>query len=76
VAANLAGIRDVIKNGYNGILVNSEDPNDWLKAVKRIAQEKKLAEEIAKNALEDVKKYDWEVLAKKFEEVVYEVVKL
>jgi len=66
VATNAGGIKTIIKNDYNGLLVS----NGWksfAKSVKILVEDRLLAERISKNAFEDIKtKYTYPTIATKF----------
>ena len=53
VAAGVGGIRDVVEDGVNGILVASDD--ELTEALVRILTDRKLAEELGRGALETAK---------------------
>lgn len=66
LASKIWGIKDVIKNNYNGILVDN-DPEEWVRAIRKVIEDKSLREKLIKNALNNIKKYDWKFLSDKFE---------
>ncbi|MBR1376733.1 MAG: glycosyltransferase [Bacilli bacterium] len=51
IASNTGAFKEIIKNGETGILCND---NEWYKNLKKLIDNKKLREEIANNAYEDV----------------------
>lgn len=62
VGTNVCGIRDMIENGRNGLLVEACSPTALAKALESIIVRKDLAETLAGNAYKDaVKFYDWKV---------------
>jgi len=65
LAPDLEGIRGIIKDGENGLLYKSNDPDDFLKKLAILIKDKKLREKIAEKAKEDIEKYDWPELNKK-----------
>ena len=67
IASRVSGIQEVVKNGYNGFLVDPNNPKDWCETIEGILERKILQMELGKNAVESVKKYDWNVLASTFE---------
>lgn len=75
IASRLSGIQEVIKSGYNGFLVNPNNPKDWCEAIEEILNSKSLQAELSKNAVESAKKYDWNVLADLFEHAVLKIIK-
>jgi glycosyltransferase involved in cell wall biosynthesis len=61
-----SGVVDVIRDGYNGLLVS---PDGIKKGIKKLLMERDLYEEIKKNGLKFVEGYDWDIIAKRTEEV-------
>lgn len=64
ISSNLSGISEVIKDGYNGYLVNNFDVLSWEKKINEIIK-KKRNYQIQKNALRTAKKYSWNNRVKK-----------
>ena len=67
VASGVSGIREVVKSGHNGLLVNSNRSEEWVNALETVLNSKTLQMKLSKNAKESVKNYDWNVLASQFE---------
>jgi starch synthase len=67
IASRVSGIQEVVKSGYNGFLVDPNNPKDWCEAIEAVLDCKSLQTKSSKNAIESVKKYDWNVLATLFE---------
>lgn len=73
VASEVDGIKEVIYNQENGVLVNANDITEWIKAVTNLLSDSSMAKRIGENARQTVKeKYDWELLAKKYEKIFTE----
>lgn len=73
VASEVDGIKEVISNQENGVLVNPNDIAEWTKAVTSLLSDISMAKRIGENARQTVKeKYDWESLAKKYEKIFTE----
>ncbi len=49
VSTNIGGIPDIVKNGYNGLLIDNIDEQSAANAVLRIYRDKKLALKLANN---------------------------
>tara|TARA_B100001057_G_scaffold501302_1_gene623608 strand:+ start:25539 stop:26645 length:1107 start_codon:yes stop_codon:yes gene_type:complete len=64
ISSNLSGISEVIKDGYNGYLVNNFDVLSWEKKINEIIK-KKRNYQTQKNALRTAKKYSWNNRVKK-----------
>lgn len=54
IAQDFGIYKDLIKNGENGILVNSRDKNGWYKAMKRVITDKEYRDRLANNLHEFV----------------------
>ena len=61
-----SGVVDVIRDGYNGLLVS---PDGIKGGIKKLLMERDLYEEIKKNGLKFVAGYDWDIIAKRTEDV-------
>jgi len=75
VASNVSGIKDVIKNGYNGFLVMQKNPAAIAEKVLELINNKELMRNISRNALVTSKKYDWGVIGKKYAAIVKSVLR-
>ena len=65
VATKLPGIEEIIEDNKNGILISSGNPAQLSQAILKIYFDKKLREKIEQNAMNDVRKYDWEIISRK-----------
>ena len=74
IASRVSGIQEVVQSGYNGFLVDPNNPKDWCEAIEAVLNCKSLQMESSKNAIESVKKYDWNVLAALFECVLLKLI--
>ena len=70
VATDVSGCRDLIEDGYNGLLVPPEDPDELYESVSKLLHEPEFAEYIGKNArLSAERGYSWKSIADKVEKV-------
>lgn len=61
IASDLPVLREVLKQGKNAILVDPDDTDGWVRAVKHLANNEEMRERIAQQALTDLKQsYTWE----------------
>lgn len=74
IASDIPGTRNVIKHGYNGLLVKPT-PSKIAEAIEKLIKNKKLREKLAKNGLKEVKKYSWDKILEQTEQVYREVLK-
>jgi len=68
ISSDLEGVRTIIDNEENGLLVPPENSNDMANAIFRIYNDDKLRKRIEKNARNSVKKYNWDKLNDKIDE--------
>ncbi|WP_202318642.1 glycosyltransferase family 4 protein [Archaeoglobus neptunius] len=73
VGYNVPGLRDSIRDGYNGLLVDTH-PEALADAIIRILTDNKLREKLSRNAIEWAKQFSWDRSAEEFERVIEEVV--
>jgi glycosyltransferase involved in cell wall biosynthesis len=70
VAIRTRGVMEVIKDGWSGFLVEQKNPEKIAEKVLELLNDEELRMKISKNALETGKKYDWEILGGKYEEII------
>jgi glycosyltransferase involved in cell wall biosynthesis len=59
IASNLGSMKDIIKEGYNGLLFTSGDIKDFKKKIEKFMTDNKLCKKIGKNNYNDsIKKYN------------------
>ena len=75
IASDTQGIRDVIKHGENGLLLPF-DETKWVETITRILKNPNLRANLKSNARETVEcVFDWKILARKFEKLLYTLAK-
>jgi glycosyltransferase involved in cell wall biosynthesis len=72
VAGNTGGSPEIVKNGRNGILVES-NPDQIAKAILSLYKDEGLRREISQNNLQDVAKFDWGHIVDQYIEVYRQV---
>jgi len=70
VASDVSGVKDIIKEGYNGFLVKQKNPATIAEKVLVLINNKELMRNISRNALVTSKKYDWGVIGKKYAKLI------
>ena len=64
VASKFGGIRNTIRNGYNGFLVDPSDPQEFAAAILELLRDDKKCKEIGDNAYKVIlEEYSWEAIA-------------
>ena len=76
VGTNIGGIKDLIKDGENGFLVNQKDSKELADRIIRLINDSKLRKKIEKNGrMFVIRNYSWQKIAKQFELVYQNVLK-
>ena len=70
VASALPTLREVVRDGENGLLVEPGDTDAWAAACRRLVQEPGLAERLGRRAMADAIGYDWSSRARALCEAV------
>jgi len=63
VATKVGGILDIIKDGENGVLVDSKSPEQIAEAVLKIHSDKSFANGLVEKARVGLQRYDWDKIA-------------
>lgn len=64
LSSDLLVLREIL-NDENSYLVNAEDWNAWVQAIKQVDKNRTIAREKALRAQEDVRQYTWQIRANK-----------
>ncbi len=64
------GIREIIENGRNGIIVPQGNKNELISAIRGILKNSEFAKKLSEKALGTVKKFDMLNMVKKYEEIL------
>lgn len=73
VGFRVHGVKDSVKDGYNGFLSDYEDIYDMSEKIVEIIENGKLRETLSKNARKFAEQYTWDNCAKEFEKVIREI---
>jgi len=75
VTTRVGGISEVVQDGYTGVLVEPRNPQQLATTMEKLLGNERLRAELAENAFAKVKKYyDWDKIAKDFEDFYRAVV--
>ncbi|MFO7806829.1 MAG: glycosyltransferase family 4 protein [Candidatus Moraniibacteriota bacterium] len=68
LASNLEGLKDAIKEGENGFLIESEQPDSWVKKINEVLERgEDHLKSVGRKSYEYVKEnYSWEKIAKQY----------
>jgi len=72
IATNVGGIKDLIKNNYNGLMIKEKSSNEIANAIKKLMLNKKLSRKLGDNARKTVLNYDWKIIGNKYYNVLIE----
>ena len=64
VAYNSPGLRDIVRNGINGILVAENSPESLASAVMQLLSDESLYQKLCQGAREEARQYNWDNTAK------------
>lgn len=73
IGTKIGGIPDVIQHNKNGILINSENSQEIVAAVKKLFDDRLLYERIKNNTLNSVKRFDWNEIIIKIKNIYLNV---
>jgi len=75
IASDIPGYREVIKDGFNGILFENEDAEYLSRRLIFLMKDDAIKNRIVENGLNFARRHDWNIIAARIEEVYLEVVK-
>lgn len=73
IASDDGGHQEIITNEQNGLLVPLNKPEEFVKAVRKVFENKKLQLKLIKNGLQRFKDFDAKTITKQFEEIYLSV---
>ena len=73
VAANLPSLREVLRDGENAVLVEPGSATALAVGLRRVLEDRALAERIARRAFNEVAEYSWDHRAERIEALLAEV---
>ncbi len=75
VGYDIPGLRDSIKHGYNGLLVEGGDIQAFADTITKVLTDDELRNKLSRNAIEWAKRFSWDRSAEEFESVIESVIK-
>lgn len=70
VSTNVGGLPFLIKNQYDGVLVEKENVNVFTEAIDKIIETPEFTKMITENARKKVENFDWQVVKEKWDNVL------
>lgn len=74
IATDIPGPNEIVKNGFNGILVPPKDSEAIAKAIKTLVSDPELRRNISINARETAEMFSWEKVGEKYEGVYNSII--
>lgn len=74
IGSDIAGIPDFLKHEKNGLLYSHGDANALAKQLRRLMTDEVLREKLAKQALKDVRAYDWHNIARRYAAIINDAI--
>ncbi|MGQ4876410.1 MAG: glycosyltransferase family 4 protein [Promethearchaeia archaeon] len=71
ISTKVGMIPEIIIDGENGFLANIDDVNNLIDLCSKLIENKSLRDKFIKNGLKTVKKFSWDIIAKKYYEKIY-----
>jgi len=69
IGSRVQGILDIIRDGYNGILVQPTDINEISESIIKVLEDESLRESLIENGLRFVQRYKWENISQQYLEL-------
>jgi len=69
IVTDLPGPNELVKDGYNGILVPPRDPEAIARAIKKLALDPELRRALSLNALKTARRFSWETVGARYENI-------
>lgn len=73
IAYNVPGLRDSVKHGYNGLLVEDGNVKALAETIVSLLKDDNLREKLRKNAIEWAKRFNWDKSAEEFEREIKKI---
>ncbi len=70
IANNIPGINNIVKNNYNGILINNNDPKKYISTINNFINNKIDHHKYSNNSLNTVQKYDRNKFLKEYHKFI------
>lgn len=69
IVSDIDPMKEIINNGRNGYIVNFDNEKDVAELLTKLLNNKKLKEKVGEEAKKSTKKYDWNNIIKRMEEI-------
>ncbi len=75
VTTNVGGIPDIVQDGNTGMLVPPNDAKSATEAIEKLSKDKEARQRLGEAGKANASGYDWEAIAKKYDETYQRVLK-
>ena len=76
IATDVGGLREIVIDGYNGLLVERDNPKDLKDKILRLIYDENLRKSLGKNGEEFSKKFSWKRCAESVKAIYEDVSKI
>jgi glycosyltransferase involved in cell wall biosynthesis len=73
VATNVGGIKEIVRDGVNGILAEPNDPASLSQAMEKLVKDKKLREQMGRQGIEIAGRFDIRKTVKEYYDMYYKL---
>lgn len=73
VSADVGGLSSLIRDGQEGLLIDSDEPGELAAAVRSILEDSDLAARLSRNGYEVARKHDWAVVFPLWQRLFYRI---
>jgi glycosyltransferase involved in cell wall biosynthesis len=70
IASRVGGIPDIIRDGYNGILISERDPGLISKSIIKLIKDPVLRSQLSQNAFRTSRLYDWKCIGDQYTQIL------
>lgn len=75
IATRVGGVPDVIRDGETGLLVEPGRVEELAISIKKLIKDDNLRRKMSENCLKEAKKYSWDHVVERFEDLIERIVK-
>jgi glycosyltransferase involved in cell wall biosynthesis len=73
IATNCPGFLEILEDRKTGILIRSKSVSDLIDSIRNLMKNEELRELISKNAIIESKRYNWNKITEKYEDLYYKL---
>jgi glycosyltransferase involved in cell wall biosynthesis len=75
IATRVGGIPDLVKDGETGLLVEPGSVDELTRGIRKLIEDDDLRKKLANNSFEEAKKYSWDRVVERFDNLMERIVK-